>query len=154
MSFFISKPINPTILQHFCIIIISSHLHTVQTFTKDTVTILNHGYEPQAEIYISKWTPHDYLGPDSYPESSNHCWQRLLTYSEFQQQHQTEISASCIKPCLFLSSGSTTAGKPWFCLSTSGLRPAPSNQNNTTCILICISIQTKQNCTIWKTHLC
>ena len=36
-------------------------------------------------------------------------------------------------PCLFMPSESTTAGKPWFHLSSKGLRSALSNQTCTTC---------------------
>lgn len=81
----------------------------------------------------------------------------MLTESHtlhFSNSHRLRFQPPALsKPCLFLSSGSTTAGKPWFCLSISGQRPAPSNQSYMNYILICISIQMYQNCTIWKTHL-
>lgn len=57
------------------------------------------------------------------------CWQGFFTYSVYSW-----LPALC-PACLNKPSESTTARKPWFCLSTNGMRLALSNQNYT--IWIC-----------------
>lgn len=98
------------------------------------------------------WTPRrnlsiemDSVWPTRGPHFINNkspvvtCWQGFLTtYFAYPKKPQTDCLASHTMPCLFIPSELTTVEKHWFLLSTSGLRPVPSNQNDTNYILIFI----------------